>query len=255
MAQFQTSQFPGTQHVMFAVHPDDVPFVIGGGGRTIKSVKRKSGAYIQIQQAQPEAGRPLPWFDVIGSEGQCKRAVGILSGIAKESERRRTSGDFSPKPHHQSKPRHRGPGKHHRHQQHQPKGKYQHKTKRHGGPGKQQQQAMYGGPGKQQQQAMYGGTATATDTSKTTTTVQLKASVAVPISKQVHPKRRLLVVDDMSATVEDKDTPKSPAYSAKSPSYSPYSPSFAPDTFVIGEGKDDVVVESSDGEVQGSAAM
>ena len=245
MAQFQTSQFPGTQHVMFAVHPHDVPFVIGGGGRTIKSVKRKSGAYIQIQQAQPEAGRPLPWFDVIGSEGQCKRAVGILSGIAKESERRRTSGDFRPKPQHQSKPRHRGPGKH------QPKGRHQHKTKRHGGPGKQQQQAMYGGPGKQQQQAMYGGTATAT----TTTTVQPKASVAVPISKQVHPKRSLLVVDDMPATVEDKDTPKSPAYSAKSPSYSPYSPSFAPDTFVIGEGKDDVVVESSDGEVLGSAAM
>lgn len=242
MAQFQTSQFPGTQHVMFAVHPDDVPFVIGGGGRTIKSVKRKSGAYIQIQQAQPEAGRPLPWFDVIGSEGQCKRAVGLLTGISKESERRRTSGDFSPKPHHQSKPRHRGPVKHHRHhkdQQHQPKGRYQHKTKR------------YGGPGKQQQQAMYGGTATST----TTTTVQPKASVAVPISKQVHPKRRLLVVDDMPPTVEDKDTPKSPAYSAKSPSYSPYSPSFAPDTFVIGEGNDDVVVESSDGEVQGSAAM
>ena len=239
MAQFQTSQFPGTQHVMFAVHPDDVPFVIGGGGRTIKSVKRKSGAYIQIQQAQPEAGRPLPWFDVIGSEGQCKRAVGILSGIAKESERRRTSGDFRPKPQHQSKPRHRGPGKH------QPKGRHQHKTKRHGGPGKQQQQAMYGGPGKQQQQAMYGGTAT----------VQPKASVAVPISKQVHPKRRLLVVDDMPSAVEDKDAPKSPAYSAKSPSYSPYSPSFAPDTFVIGEGKDDVVVESSDGEVQGSAVM
>ena len=254
MAQFQTSQFPGTQHVMFAVHPDDVPFVIGGGGRTIKSVKRKSGAYIQIQQAQPEAGRPLPWFDVIGSEGQCKRAVGLLTGISKESERRRTSGDFSPKPHHQSKPKHRGPGKHHRHhkdQQHQPKGRYQHKTKRYGGPGKQQQQAMYGGPGKQQQQAMYGGTATST----TTTTVQPKASVAVPISKQVHPKRRLLVVDDMPPTVEDKDTPKSPAYSAKSPSYSPYSPSFAPDTFVIGEGNDDVVVESSDGEVQGSAAM
>ena len=250
MAQSQTSQFPGTQHVMFAVHPDDVPFVIGGGGRTIKSVKRKSGAYIQIQQAQPEAGRPLPWFDVIGSEGQCKRAVGILSGIAKESERRRTSGDFTPKPHHQSKPRHRGPGKHQRHHkdhQHQPKGKQQHKTKSHshGGPRKQQQQAMYGGPGKQQQQAMYGGTAT----------VQPKASVAVHISKQVHPKRRLLVVDDMPSAVEVKDAPKSPAYSAKSPSYSPYSPSFAPDTFVIGEGKDNVVVESSDGEVQGSAAM
>ena len=92
---------------------------------------------------------------------------------------------------------------------------------------------------------MYGGTAT----------VQPKASVAVHISKQVHPKRRLLVVDDMPSAVEVKDAPKSPAYSAKSPSYSPYSPSFAPDTFVIGEGKDDVVVESSDGEVQGSAAM
>ena len=252
MAQFQTSQFPGTQHVMFAVHPDDVPFVIGGGGRTIKSVKRKSGAYIQIQQAQPEAGRPLTWFDVIGSEGQCKRAVGILSGIAKESERRRTSGDFTPKPHHQSKPKHRGPGKHHQHQpkgrhqqhqqkgRHQPKGKYQHKTKSH----------SHGGPGKQQQQAMYGGTVTATSTTTATTPVQPEASVAVPISKQVHPKRRLLVVDDMPAAVVDTDAPKSPAYSAESPSYSPYSPSFAPDTFVIGEGKDD-----ADGEVQGSAAM
>ena len=246
--------FQGTQQIMFAVHPDDVAFVIGKAGRTIKTIKHKSGAYVQIQQPRPDLGRLMPWFDVIGSEGQCKRAVGLLTGISKESERRRTSGDFSPKPHHQSKPRHRGPGKHHRHhkdQQHQPKGRHQHKTKRYGGLGKQQQQAMYGGPGKQQQQAMYGGTATST----TTTTVQPKASVAVPISKQVHPKRRLLVVDDMPSAVEDKDDPKSPAYSAKSPSYSPYSPSFAPDTFVIGE----VGKESNDGmgdvEVQGSAAM
>lgn len=84
--------FNGTKTHNFPINARHIGFVIGKGGATIKMIKHKSGAYVQIRQADPAKGLKLPYFEVIGSEGQCQRAEELLTQIANEAAHREQGG-------------------------------------------------------------------------------------------------------------------------------------------------------------------
>jgi len=84
--------FSGTETRYFPINDRHVGFVIGKKGSTIKMIKHKSGAYVQIRQADPAKGLKLPYFEVIGSEGQCQRAEELLTQIANEAAHREQGG-------------------------------------------------------------------------------------------------------------------------------------------------------------------
>ena len=88
--------FNGTKTHNFPINSRHIGFVIGKGGATIKMIKHKSGAYVQIRQADPAKGLKLPYFEVIGSEGQCKRAEELLTQIANEAAHREQGGAPTP---------------------------------------------------------------------------------------------------------------------------------------------------------------
>ena len=88
--------FNGTKTYNFPINARHIGFVIGKGGATIKMIKHKSGAYVQIRQADPAKGLKLPYFEVIGSEGQCKRAEELLTQIANEAAHREQGGAPTP---------------------------------------------------------------------------------------------------------------------------------------------------------------
>ena len=201
--------FQGTQQIMFAVHPDDVAFVIGKSGKTIKTIKHKSGAYVQIQQPRPDLGRPMPWFDVIGSPGQCARATQLLGEIASESERRRL-GQVPRKPHPKA-----GKGKDHGHKHRHSGGKkphgHRHKAK---------------GLSVKTKDCRYWtskGNCTRGDSCTFIHDPAKKGSDVAPILAEVpkQKKKKIVIVEDSSAVS------KSPSYSPESPSYSPESPNYS----------------------------
>ena len=202
--------FQGTQQIMFAVHPDDVAFVIGKGGKTIKTIKHKSGAYVQIQQPRPDLGRPMPWFDVIGSPGQCARATQLLGEIASESERRRL-GQAPRKPHSKT-----GKGKGQKHRRSGAKNTHGHKHKAKGHSVKTKDCRYWTSKGN----------CTRGDSCAFIHDPAKKGSDMTPVLAEVpkQKKKKIFIVQDSSGVS------KSPNYSAESPSYSPESPSYSPES-------------------------
>ena len=210
--------FQGTQQIMFAVHPDDVAFVIGKAGRTIKTIKNKSGAYVQIQQPRPDLGRHMPWFDVIGSPGQCTRATQLLGEIASESERRRL-GQAPRKP--QSKPG-KGKGKDHGHKHRHSgcKKPYGHRNKAKGHLVKTKDCRYWTSKGN----------CTRGDSCTFIHDPAKKGSDVAPVLAEVPKQKRkkIFIVEDSSAGSKSPNySAESPNYSAKSPNYSRESPSHA----------------------------
>ena len=88
--------FTGTETRYFPINDRHVGFVIGKQGTTIKMIKHKSGAYVQIRKPDPAQGRNLPYFEVIGSGGQCQRAMELLCQIANEAFHRENGGVPTP---------------------------------------------------------------------------------------------------------------------------------------------------------------
>jgi len=91
--------FTGTETRNFPINERHVGFVIGKKGTTIKMIKHKSGAYVQIRKPEPAQGRKLPYFEVIGSVGQCQRAMELLSQISNEAVHRENGGVPTPGSH------------------------------------------------------------------------------------------------------------------------------------------------------------
>lgn len=79
-------------HVYGPLIEEDIGFMIGKKGKTIQMVKDRSGAFVELQPAQPDEDRHTPWFLVEGTEMQVNAAVRLLNGLGKEA-RSRNSGD------------------------------------------------------------------------------------------------------------------------------------------------------------------
>ena len=92
----QNMSFSGTETRYFPINDRHVGFVIGKKGATIKMIKHKSGAYVQIRKPEPAEGRNLPYFEVIGSGGQCQRAMELLCQISNEAVHRENGGVPTP---------------------------------------------------------------------------------------------------------------------------------------------------------------
>jgi len=73
---------------MLPVKPDCVGLVIGGKGRTIKSIQSETGAFVKLHQPEPEHGRPLPYFAIGGSPISVTRAAIKITEIACEAKHR-----------------------------------------------------------------------------------------------------------------------------------------------------------------------
>lgn len=48
----------------FRVHPKHAPFIIGAKGATIKSLCKKSGAFIRIENPKNKNSEEFPWFKI-----------------------------------------------------------------------------------------------------------------------------------------------------------------------------------------------
>ena len=71
----------------FEVAEEDVGFIIGSGGRTVKGVKTRTGARVQIQK--PNDIHPTSWFLVSGRVSQVDAAMKELETIRTRAQQKR----------------------------------------------------------------------------------------------------------------------------------------------------------------------
>ena len=77
------------------IKSDCVGLVIGAKGRTIKRIQSETGARVNLNQAEPEKNRPLPYFVIRGSPISVTRAAVKITEIATEAKHRNDSPDAS----------------------------------------------------------------------------------------------------------------------------------------------------------------
>jgi hypothetical protein len=78
----------GTQVFAYACHDDQVGFLIGHRGATIRMIKGNSGAHVQVHDPEPHFGRPTTWFVIQGFPHQCQAATRHMNQILGEVLRR-----------------------------------------------------------------------------------------------------------------------------------------------------------------------
>jgi hypothetical protein len=77
--------------------------VVGSKGRTIKLIQSETGARVNLNQAEPEQNRHLPYFVIRGSPISVTRAAVKITEIATEAKHRNDSGgNMNSSPKHQN---------------------------------------------------------------------------------------------------------------------------------------------------------